>query len=135
MPSGNPQNLIPTTSMSPEERKIMASKAGKASVEARRAKKDAKETAKLFLELMATGELNKNLAKLNVAEKERTNQMGIVARLTLKAQSGDVNSAKLLWELTGQLPKQGENNFNVNIVKDEEENVVIVIPDNGRDKT
>jgi hypothetical protein len=60
--------------------------------------------------------------------------MGIVARLTTKAQAGDIHAARLLWEVTGQMPKNNsENSFNVNVGKDEE-NVVIYIPDNGRDK-
>jgi len=38
-----------------------------------------------------------------------------------------------MMELAGYLARNAENNFSVNVGKDDEDNVVIVIPDNGRD--
>jgi len=117
----------------PEEAREKGRRGGVKSGEARRAKRDARETAQLFLNMAVAGNLDDILAKLEIKEGDRTNQMGIVARLTLKAQGGDVHAARLLWEITGQMPKNSENNFNVNVGKDDDESIVIYIPDNGRD--
>jgi hypothetical protein len=115
---------------STEEAQEWGKKGGKASGVARRAKRDAKEAALLFLNMAAAGSLDDILGKLDIPKNERTNQMGIIARLTVKAQSGDVQSAKLLLELTGQMPKESaENNFSVNVRKGENDNMnIIVLP-------
>ena len=60
--------------------------------------------------------------------------MGIVARHVVSAQSGNVNSARLVLEMAGMLQKNGsENSVNVNIGSNEEDRVVFYLPDNGRD--
>lgn len=129
MPRGNSDNLTSNSDLTPEERKDKASKAGKASATARRKKRDAKETAKLLLNLAASGQLDQYLEQLGVNTQDRTNQTGIIARHIIKAQSGDDKSARLVFELSGDLSKQaGDNNMNVNINKGDE-GVVIYLPE------
>ena len=124
-------NLRPPRST--EEARKWGQKGGIASGAARRAKKDARETARLFLDLPAAAQLDENLEKLGIASLDRTNLMGIIARLALKAQSGDVHASRLLLELSGDLQKNNaENNLSVNFNNDKQD-VVIYIPDNGRE--
>ncbi len=118
---------------SSEEARERGRKGGKASGVARRKKRDAKETAMLFLGMAATGNLDTLLSQLDVKEQDRTNQMGIVARLAIKAQTGDVQAARLIWEITGQLPKSNtENNFSVNFERGKGE-VAVYLPQKDPD--
>jgi hypothetical protein len=133
MPRGNSKNLKPNTELTPEERKERASKMGKASVAARRKKRDAKETANLILHLAASGQLDQYLEQFGINKQDRTNMTGIVARHVLKAQAGDEKSARLVFELSGDLSKQGgDNNMNVNIGNGED-GVVIYLPEKEND--
>ena len=133
MPRGNVENLRPAA-LTSEEAMKRGKQGGINSGIARRKKRDAKEAAKLFLDMAVTEQLDKNLEQLMIKEGDRTNLMAIMARMTLLAQSGSINAAKLLLEVTDSLPKNNpENNFSVNVGKDTDDNVVIVIPDNGRD--
>ena len=116
-----------------EEARERGAKGGKASGVARRKKREAKETAKLLLHLAAAGQLDTYLEQLGVSKHDRTNQTGIIARHIVKAQTGDEKSARLVFELSGDLSKQvGDNSLSVNIANTDEQ-VVIVLPDNGRD--
>jgi len=130
----NAENLVPNNKRTPSQRRKNASKAGKASGEARRAKRDAKETALIFLNMAATGNLDDILGKLDVSENDRTNLMGIIARQVVTAQGGGPQSekaARLVLELAGMLQKGGiENNINIST---DEEKVVFYLPENGRD--
>ena len=51
MPRGNSENLIKNSEQTPEQRRARASKAGKASVAARRERKSFRETLQTLLEL------------------------------------------------------------------------------------
>lgn len=130
MPRGNMDNLTLNSELTPKERREKASKAGKASGMSRRKKRDAKEAAKIFLGLAASGQLDQYLKQLGVNEIDRTNMMGIIARHTILAQSGNDKSARLLFELSGDLSRQGgENTMNVSIDKSNSEGVVIYLPE------
>jgi hypothetical protein len=84
-----------------------------------------KEASKLFLDMAASGQLNQYLEQFGVHERDRTNLMGIIARLTIKAQDGDEKAARLLLELSGDLPKKGKR-LNLDIGIDD---VVIYLPE------
>ena len=104
---------------------------GKKSGESRRKKRDAKEAARLFLNLAATEQLDDNLAKLNVKKIDRTNMLGVIARLTLSAQNGNVRAAEVLFEIAGynDAHTNNSNNMSVNIdQKDDENKVIIYLP-------
>lgn len=122
----NEQNLKPVRSES--EAREKGAKGGKASGASRRRKRDAKEAAKMILDLASTEKLDKYLDELNIKARDRTNLVAIIARHTLQAQSGNVNSARFVLELAGYLQKNSQdNNFNVNIGKDEN-NIVVYLP-------
>lgn len=123
------ENLRTPTS---EEARAIGKKGGEASARSRREKKNAMETAQMFLDMAAAGNLDDILEKLNIPESNRTNLMGIVARHVVSAQSGNVNSARLVLEMAGMLQKGAENNVNINMLN-EEDKVVFYIPENGRD--
>lgn len=126
----NEQNLKPVRSES--EAREKGAKGGKASGAARRKKRDAKEAAILLLNLAVTDKLDKYLEELNVKEQDRTNLVAIIARHVLQAQSGNINSARLVLETAGYLQKNSQdNNLNVNIGKNGkgENNIVVYLPD------
>ena len=55
MPRGNPENLVPNSEKTPQQRKEQASKAGKASGAAKRKQKSIKEAVKSLLAQKLTG--------------------------------------------------------------------------------
>ncbi len=115
-----------------EEAKKRGRAGGIASGEARRAKKNMRETAKALLEMKVVGDANKrNLDAFGIKEEDQTYQTAMVVRLMQRALvEGDTHAIRMLGELSGEL---GMN-------PDDMENVIdmqypsINIPDNGRDK-
>ena len=116
-PRGVPQNLIDNSKLTPEERRASASRAAKASVLARRKKRDMQETARMFLQLAATDRVDEYLKSLGVQEKDRTNMMGIMARMILKAQGGDVKAAEFVRDTAGYGVQRIELEASVGIVQ------------------
>lgn len=95
--------------LTPEERSENASKAGKASVEARRRKRTMREAAELFLSLpVKDDELKGRMVQLGIDANDVDNQMAVIVGLTMKATSGDSKAAKVLAELLGEGQKQLE---------------------------
>jgi hypothetical protein len=126
--SERPQNKNLKT-LSPNEARKNGKKGGEKSGEVRREKRNARETAKIFLELAAAGAIDKQMANLGVKEEERTNLMGVLAKHVIQAQAGNVNSARFVMEVAGELSKDSGVNINVG---HEEDKFVFYIPDNGR---
>lgn len=99
----NEQNLVPTTALTENERRAMASRAGKASGKARRQKKTLRELAEIIGSMPT-----KNPKTIAIMEKagfkpeEMTNDMATMLAMQLKSQAGDVSAAKLLAEMRGQ---------------------------------
>jgi predicted phage terminase large subunit-like protein len=133
----NEKNLVRNEDRTPSERRRNASKAGKASGEARRKQRDMREAAKVLMSMQVVGDNNKkNLANFGVAEEDQNYTTAIVVRLMQKALvDGDTNSIRLLAELTGQISKNGS------LTPEEERDLeyakslarlAINIPDNGR---
>lgn len=73
----NDQNLIPNEARTPTERRENASKAGKASVEARRKRKTLKEE---LLMLLADGDTQSRVSVALIQEAINGNKAGSVAR-------------------------------------------------------
>ena len=135
MPRGKTENLVKNAELTPKERKEKASKAGKASAESRRKKKDMREVAKMLLGMAAKGkDLNKSLEAFGIPESDRTNMAGILARMTLEAQEGNIKAAEFVRDTAGYAPEKAGNNVNLNIDNGEKKGLVIYMPDNGRDK-
>jgi len=138
---GNPKNLKPV--LTKEEAKKRGAAGGKKSGEVRRRKRDAKKTAQIFLELAAKDNLDKNLEKLGVPERERTNMMAAMASMFTQAMGGNVKAFTALMDYAGYNPKdiltremleKDNEEPDTGNTEGEHEDVVIYLPDNGRDK-
>lgn len=99
----NEKNLVPNEKRTPSERRRIAQKAGRASGEARRAKKTMKEYAEFLLSLPVTdGRKFNKLSRMGVPVEGIDNKMLMVAALMQAAQSGDVQAAKEMRSIIGE---------------------------------
>ena len=107
----NEQNLTPFTSnQSREEAVRNGAKGGKASGEARRAKKTMREYAELLLSLPVNDVKKKNkLAKMGVPAEDMDNKLAVVAALMMEAQAGYVPAAKELRSIIGEDSQQNND--------------------------
>lgn len=96
---GAPQNLDPVRTK--DEAKRRGRNGGIKSGEVRRNKRDAKNAARLFLNLAATGNAADNLKSLGVAESDQTNMVGLMARLWLDGMKGDQKAIEMLLKTAG----------------------------------
>lgn len=105
----NEQNLVPPSARTPEERRINAQKAGRASGEARRRKRDTKQTAKFVLGLQPNLP-NKTLQAIysmmgSEAANEDDPNIRLISILAIaqRAMKGDLKAAKMLLEMSGDV--------------------------------
>ena len=101
----NEQNLMPIELVNArktrEERKESASKAGKASGEAKRKRKAMKEQMEMLLSLPFKSKKQFNFMKeLGIEEDEIDNQMALIVALYGKALKGDVQAFNTIREVT-----------------------------------
>lgn len=97
----NEQNLIPVTKRTPREQREISSKGGKASAEAKKARKTLKETLLLMLE-------------------EGNTQNDITLALLQKALNGDTKAYEVIRDTVGEKPtdkieQSGDSKLDVNI--------------------
>ena len=107
MPRGNIKNLVPNEARTPEERHENARKAGKASGEARRRKRDMRETANLLLSMSvsnAQSGMKSMLKSMGVEEGDYSYGAAILSAMIVKAVKGDPNAAKFVRDTAGQNP-------------------------------
>ena len=102
-------NLNSIADLTVEERRKMASKAGKASVEARRKKKDLREIAKTMLELQAKkgfirGSLGENVDTLGEDAENMTVGEVLTARMAIEAANGSFKAYETLRDTAGYKP-------------------------------
>ena len=150
---GAPQNLDPVRTK--EEARRRGRNGGIKSGETRRKKRDAKQAVKLLLDMAASENLEKNLKKLGYEECDLTNMNALMARMFTEAMTGNVNAFKALMDYGGFHPdqklKDKEREVRIDrlqnpdkyatvnpldLLDDEEgetEDVVIYLPENGRD--
>lgn len=103
--AANKGNLVKNSDLTPQERREKASKAGKASVEARRKKKTMKEVLEYMLhnsELKPA--LKQMLADEGIDENEMNHQMVITRSLIAKAEQGDVQAYNTICAMIGEKP-------------------------------
>lgn len=101
----NPQNLVVNSELTPEERREKASKAGKASVVAKRKKKTLREMMEFGLEMSEKQEAY--LSKMEEAGYDRNdiNQgMVTVQGLIQRAKLGDVQAFNAIRDIIGEKP-------------------------------
>lgn len=92
----NERYLKPNSARTPQERRELAIKAGKASGEARRYKKLCREIAQNI------GSMPEIVTMPNGEMVEGTTDASIVASIALRAKSGDMRAAELWMRLKGE---------------------------------
>lgn len=101
-----------------EEQQEIASKGGKASVEARRKRKTFKEQTELLLSLPLKDKNAKSkLKKLGIDTENLDNQMAMLVVQLNKAMKGDMQSVTFFRDIVGEKPKEKvelEGNINTN---------------------
>ena len=98
----NENNLIRPEDLTPSQRRENASKAGKASAESRRRKRDMKQKMKALLELPAAANDKEQLEALGVAPEDMDNEMVLVMAMFLGAAGGDVKAFDRVIQLLGK---------------------------------
>lgn len=98
-------DLKPFDTLTEEEQKKLASMGGKASVEARRKKKNMKEALKLILELDCKDSKAKEvMKKMGIEEEDMNNEMALMATVYKKARIGDMQAVNFIRDTSGQKP-------------------------------
>lgn len=117
----NEQNIIPHRFTSDQNREKAANNGrigGKASGIARRRKKSLKEAADLYLSLPVSNMKKWNqIAKDGLDPDDINNQMAMIVGLTQAAIKGDAKAAKIIIDLIGETPTDG-NDAGVTIIDD-----------------
>ena len=104
---GGNNNLIPLNRRAKEEQMVIQSAGGKASVKARRMKKELRDFTKDFLMQEASSVLKQNMKTLGVEDDDMSNLAAMIVRLFTKATNqGDLNAARTLIEWAGMAPLQ-----------------------------
>lgn len=108
MPRGRPENLIKNSDRTPEELKAQTSRAGKASVAARRRKKTMRELAEIIGSMPQRGGNIDDIANVeslaDIKDKNLTALTGVVLKLYQRAMQGNVRAAEQLMNLLGENP-------------------------------
>lgn len=103
----NEQNLIPQNQRTKSEQREIARKGGIASGEARRQRKTLAQIGEMIGGMDIKSEKNRAiLREAGITDEEMINDVGMMFRLHLKAQSGDAKSIELLAKLRGQLKER-----------------------------
>ena len=108
--ANNPENIIPNSERTPEERKAIATAGGIASGKARRRKRTLRELAEILAERKVA------MPQLGGGTEEMTYDMAMIQRQYQKAiDEGDTLAAKFLTNLLGEenLLQQTINVYNV----------------------
>lgn len=107
MPRGNPDNLVPNSERTPDERRRNAQKAGKASGRKRRKIKAAKEYMKMLIGLpldASQRNLAKYMSEAGIGEQDQNQLSLMLMSLMKQAQKGNIKSAELVLQLIGEMP-------------------------------
>lgn len=99
----NEQNLIPNSQRTPEELREITRKGGIASGKARRQRKTLAQIGEMIGGLDIKSEKNREIMrKAGITDEDMINDVGMMFRLNMKAQSGDTKAIELLSKLRGQ---------------------------------
>lgn len=100
----NEKNLIPQAQRSPKEARENGRKGGKASGEARRAKRTLRELVEIFGNLAVSDEARKKMKEIGIPEELWTRKMQPVVALFNKANKGDVGAFNAIRDIIGEKP-------------------------------
>lgn len=104
---GNKDNLIKNSDRTPQERKEIAAKMGRASGEARRRKKTMREALELLMYKTELNEQTKQMLKAEgISEDDFNHQMVITRSLIAKAEAGDVQAYNAICAMIGEKPAE-----------------------------
>lgn len=98
----NECNLIPFNQRTEDEQRKIASKGGQASGKKRKQNAEFKRLTKLFLDAKPSEKSQEILKRMGFEDNEINNAMAIIYALGAKAQKGDAQAAKTLYEWSGQ---------------------------------
>ena len=145
----NEKNLKPFTSdQSREEAKTNGAKGGVASGIARKKKRALKNTIEMIMRLGVDANTQAILTQLGVPDEDQSVQTAIVVAQAMKAMRGDTKAADYLGKYSSADPRifleqerlalereriASRAHENDVIDGDDEQDVVIYLPDNGRD--
>ena len=104
MGKGRKENLGDFRDLTAEEQRAIASKGGKASVEARRAKKNLKELVEIMGDKKADPMLQERMKDMGISKEYLTNNMACVVGLFQKAMAGDVQAFNAIRDIRGKKP-------------------------------
>ena len=107
MGKGRKENLLRTEDLTSEQLRERASKAGKASVAAKRRKKTMREALEMLMYKTELNEQTKQMLKAEgVSEEDFNHQMVITRSLIAKAESGDVQAYNAICAMIGEKPAE-----------------------------
>lgn len=113
----NVQNLIKNEDLTPKQRRANASKAGKASVKAKREKKAIKEYIETFMERpLENAQVKEKLKNLGMNTDEIDNKMAMVYAQWLEAIRGNTKAFENLLNYSGEKPVEQIQNINPPII-------------------
>ena len=98
------ENLQPLPSRTKEKQREIQQKGGKASGEARRAKRPLRELVEIFGNLTVSDEARKKMKEIGIPEELWTRKMQPVVALYNKANKGDVGAFNAMRDITGEKP-------------------------------
>lgn len=109
----NNENLIKASDLTSTERRERASKAGKASVEARKQKRLMRELlTDMLTQPIEDGDLRANVRRFYRNDDNITWEVAITAQLMRRAAKGDMRAIEMVFEqVDGKLPNKVEGNF------------------------
>lgn len=103
--SMNDKNLIPFNKRSKSEARENGKKGGIKSGATRRKKRDCKKIAETIAAMKPSAYMVKKLEANGIKEGKADNLSAVVMAIVLKAQSGDINAARLFLQLLDQDPQ------------------------------
>jgi ribosome-binding protein aMBF1 (putative translation factor) len=107
MVKGRKENLLRPEDLTSEQLRERASKAGKASVVAKRRKKTMREALEMLMYKTELNEQTKQMLKAEgVSEDDLNHQMVITRSLIAKAESGDVQAYNAICAMIGEKPAE-----------------------------
>jgi ribosome-binding protein aMBF1 (putative translation factor) len=107
MVKGRKENLLRPEDLTSDQLRERASKAGKASVVAKRRKKTMREALEMLMYKTELNEQTKQILKAEgVSEDDLNHQMVITRSLIAKAESGDVQAYNAICAMIGEKPAE-----------------------------
>lgn len=107
MPKGRKENLLKAEDLTSEQLRERASKAGKASVEARRRKKTMREVLEFLMYKAELSEaLKQRMRDEGIRDEDMNHQMAITRSLIAKAEAGDVQAYNAICAMIGEKPAE-----------------------------